>query len=933
MNKAQQPKWAILLSVIPVLLFIVIVLQLFYTNHSKPLLANEKLMSILISAVGYLIIIIPYSIYKFIRKSYITLTAFIFILTFSVLELFVFMYFELSNVLDDGNVFGISLPVDETILFLLIPGCFYSLFGIVVMLNKPDNKEAWRSFVFVIAIPLFYAVIFMVFSNVNIDRIDFIPDLFFPILIVISIIFVVYHIIKASYITYNNNKSESFITNPPFVLFFGVFMPFLGLAINGMDDEHYFGNFSSYWFLVLAVLNGFVLAIPFGKNLTIRLLAFVLRSILFAYTIYFFIIFVPYTPLSVVLIAAFGAGLLMLTPILLFIIHCQVLINDITFLKNYISKPYLRAILICSFFVIPVTIHQQLAANKKEMLSAIDYLDNPNYEKNATINLRKTVSAFKVKQTHSGFLSGQTNKNGTPLISWYFNTVILGSKTISIGKGTALKCILLNSNPPTIINEPLTTDNVKLDHHMVSSSYDPTAGYWTSNVQLFLQAPDSANQGWDEQLEYYSVFDLPAGCYITDYYLMIGDKKEKGILAEKKAATWTYDQIVNTNRDPGFLHFITGERIALQIFPFKKNEMRESGITFIHAEPQTIILDGDTIYLGQQQEQPMNTIIESNNQVAYIPESIKITLPKTQRQPYYHFIIDLSENNNDFNFEYSITNFIEKHPEGLNNSKISLVNYNISTFPFSEETKEQIKLASFEGGCFLDRAIRTAIYDNYMHPDETFPIFIVCSDALGSAYINSDFSDLQFAYPDLDYFINLKSNGNTYTHNLFHFPYRADSTSNEFPVINPVYMYEDNKYSKQYLSSKPGSDLVIDYHNNNYSEFKPGKNNWKNGLYLQAENRYLQLYPYLATKNWDESVYNSFATGILTPVTAFISLENEGQKKMLLEKQKEILDGTQAENMGEEPQMMSEPNIFVILIAGLAIIGITKRKKILSKLF
>ena len=104
-------------------------------------------------------------------------------------------------------------------------------------------------------------------------------------------------------------------------------------------------------------------------------------------------------------------------------------------------------------------------------------------------------------------------------------------------------------------------------------------------------------------------------------------------------------------------------------------------------------------------------------------------------------------------------------------------------------------------------------------------------------------------------------------------------------------------------------------------------------MYLQAENRYLQLYPYLATKNWDESVYNSFSTGILTPVTAFISLENEGQKKMLLEKQKEILDGTQAENMGEEPQMMSEPNIFVILIAGLAIIGITKRKKILSKLF
>ncbi|MBK7442940.1 MAG: hypothetical protein IPI65_15840 [Bacteroidetes bacterium] len=104
-------------------------------------------------------------------------------------------------------------------------------------------------------------------------------------------------------------------------------------------------------------------------------------------------------------------------------------------------------------------------------------------------------------------------------------------------------------------------------------------------------------------------------------------------------------------------------------------------------------------------------------------------------------------------------------------------------------------------------------------------------------------------------------------------------------------------------------------------------------MFFQAANRYLQLYPYLANESWDESVYNSFVSGILTPVTAFISLENEGQKKMLLEKQKQILAGTNAENMGEDPQMMSEPNVFVILIAGLAILGIKKRKKLLSKIF
>ncbi|MBK7442942.1 MAG: MSEP-CTERM sorting domain-containing protein [Bacteroidetes bacterium] len=509
MNKAQQPKWAILLSVIPVLLFFAITLQLFYTDQSKPIYTFEDLLSILIGAASYLIIIIPYVIYKIKRKSYISLSAFIFILTFSVLEVFFFIHFELLDILDNGNVFGITLPVNETMLFLLIPGCFYSLFGIVVLLNKTENKDAGRSIAFVIAIPLFYAFVLLIFSDINTNRLDFIPDIFSPILIVVSVLFVVYHMLRASYLSYNKNKSESFITSPPFVMFFGVFMPLLGLVLNGADDAHYFGNFSSYWYFILAILNGLLLAIPFGNNLTLRIVVFVARSILFAFTIYFFIVFLPYAPLSVVLIAAVGAGLLMLTPILLFIIHCQVLINDIAYLKNYIGKPYLRAILICCLFVIPVTMHQQLAANKKEMLTAIDYLDNPNYEKNATINLTKTIKAFKVKQSYPGFLSGRTNKNGTPIISWYFNTIILDSKTISINKGAALKSILLNSEPPTVINEPLTTDNVKLDQHLVASSFDPATGYWTSNVQLFFQAPDSTNQGWNNQLEYFSVFDLP----------------------------------------------------------------------------------------------------------------------------------------------------------------------------------------------------------------------------------------------------------------------------------------------------------------------------------------------------------------------------------------------------------------------------------------
>ena len=78
----------------------------------------------------------------------------------------------------------------------------------------------------------------------------------------------------------------------------------------------------------------------------------------------------------------------------------------------------------------------------------------------------------------------------------------------------------------------------------------------------------------------------------------------------------------------------------------------------------------------------------------------------------------------------------------------------------------------------------------------------------------------------------------------------------------------------------------------------------------------------------------SLQTGILTPYTSFIALENEDQKKALLKKQKEQLaKQIRNQNNGEEIISMSEPDDWIWLVFILIFISwlIFKKKLIGDK--
>jgi hypothetical protein len=109
-----------------------------------------------------------------------------------------------------------------------------------------------------------------------------------------------------------------------------------GALFNGfvLEERGIFGNFSDAGFYELTLLNAIVICMPANYGAAwFRLLLFAGRSFTFAYSLYFCLVFLPFLPLSILATLFFGAGLLMLTPLALFLLHIQLLVRDFAYLR------------------------------------------------------------------------------------------------------------------------------------------------------------------------------------------------------------------------------------------------------------------------------------------------------------------------------------------------------------------------------------------------------------------------------------------------------------------------------------------------------------------------------------------------------------------------------------------------------------------------
>lgn len=927
MQNLLNPRWTLLTSFLPTAILIVLFIGHFSIIHSLMSPTNIWMLGFL--GGGLLLLSgthLAYVLQVIFKKESLNFEYGVAIIIAYTIYLRLYFFF-----LED--IFPMNVPrwmlSEEAFLQVvgfLMPTIIHALFiAVVSKTNLEKQPKAWHHFVGAIAIPIMAYVFFQVFfPMLGVLGSDFEWHVVI-IFLVVGTIFFLFLLTRGIYIMALKQKDfwqrYRLVWQIPISLIF----PIAGLLLNNQKEIFFssppFGDFDHFWFYFIAVANSILLLIPSPTHFTKRLFLFLARSVTFAYTTYFFLVFIPFLPLSVLAILAAGFGFLLLSPLLLFVFHGQTLWKDYLFLKENFSDKTIVLSALGGFLTIPLFIVLTFVNTRININNALEYVYAPDYEKEYHFNESLIAYTLKSIKNHKSDNRGFDiiAYQQTPYISSLFNWIVLDRLTLSDSKINKLSQVFLGEPPVNSSTIRRRDTRIFISDIATQTTYHEEDDYWTTWVDF-----DITNATGTSRQEFATTFELPEGCWISDYYLMIGDRKEKGILAEKKAASWIYNQIVSVNRDPGILRYETGNDVSFRIFPFQKDEIRKTGIQFIHKSPVEMQFDDYALWLGDSTfVKSPSTPIQLENTL-YISAKAKEKLPKIQRQAYTHFIVDVSKGNekNVNLFIKKIQNYLKKDTNNQDKAKISFTNTYVNTIDIQDNWEEQLRQQKFEGGFFLEMALKKNFYKAFQEAPKYYPNFVVISDQYLPNIIKKDFEDFAIAFPEAPFIQQLNLSGQTKTYSLkdhFHSIDTVESYFNQTVVVWPnaeqplLYLPDNNQASTIFLSSKEAED-------------SSKLNKWEKGLHMQGQWQAQTFFPKRGNQQWLQLVKSSFTTGIMNPTTAYIALENEAQKAMLQKKQQQVLQANKFIDIGEETRSMSEPEWYLILVLFCLFMGWQRRK-------
>ena len=931
MQNSCNPKWLFFINTLPVAVLFALFFGQF--NVIRTLLDENTAQywvyfGLALGILGFLNF--AYAVYLTYKKQ--NVSVFYGIAALPCYIIFIYLYFfNLDKIFPfDTPQWMILSNIHLYAITFLMPTLAYSVFIIAVHFTAAGKEhKAWVNFLIAISIPvagyLFTKIVIPIwrlpFSNRFSIHIS-------TVLVITATLVFFFFLVRGILIIVSKKTAVWQKYQLAWKIPAALILPILGLLANGrlfmksfQEDYGIFGNFNNHWFYILAVLNGILICLPNLDRKIYRLFLFIGRSVTLSYSLYFFLVFLPFMPLSVVFIIAAGAGFLMLTPILLFIVHVTEMTKDFQYLKIWLSKKIIATVAALCFLTIPVCVTASFLSDKSVLNKTLDYLYAPDYSKQYNIDkksLRKTLDVVKYHKSSRefSFLFG----SNIPYLSSYFNWLVLNNLTLSDAKIGYAERVFFGETSFKPRPEDIQNANVEITGISTNSVFDKSQDAWKSWVDL-----EITNKNNTSLWEYATAFDLPEGCWISDYYLYVEGIKEAGILAEKKSAMWVYSNIIAVNRDPGILFYLTGNRVSFRIFPFSGNETRKTGIEFLHREPVKLTIGGNIIELGNDEE-AISEIIETENFI-YIPAAQKQFLKPVFGKSYLHILVDVSQNKDAFvaGFSKRINEYLDGVEFLPENARISFVNSYVNTYPLYENWEQIYDSQIFEGGFFLERAIQAALFSAYKN--KVNPRIVVVTDDIKNAVLDSNFSNFKFAFPEGSEFYTLGDNGTFQAHSLIDNPKEKLPYDPLHAFARPVLEYRLSDNSIVYLADndEPGIILKKGIFEIDAADIK--EKNWQSALTMQAKRMSQVLHPETSGKDWLSMVKYSFISKVMTPVTSYLVVENEAQKAALRNKQELVLSGGRLLDTDDDSQSMSEPGLWIMAALFGAALWYRKHKK------
>ncbi|MBL7950578.1 MAG: MSEP-CTERM sorting domain-containing protein [Flavobacteriales bacterium] len=714
-------------------------------------------------------------------------------------------------------------------------------------------------------------------------------------------------------------------------LLVALIFPLVGLAINngelGWFDREasgIVGDLDHWGFYAVAIINALVVIWPSSANPNTRLIQFILRAAGFSYVCYFFLLFLPFLPLSIVAIIAVGIGFLLLAPVMLFAVQGTQLVQDARFLVAHRSRRSLVGIFILSFATLPLMVTAKYMWHRKVLHEALEYV----YHSTLRTGIQKPLDASAIETVldHVQDHKGRGRSGHTPFLTPYYNRVVLDNLTLSDARVKDLRTIFLNEfhQKDNSVNWRNVPAPAELDTATTNSVYDEEQQAWRTWVELTM------SHHLDQQGEYVTTFNLPDGAWISDEYLMIQGERVKGILAEKKAAEWVYNQIVNVRRDPSITRYIGPGKVQVRVFPFEKNEVRQAGFEVLHKELFTLHLeDSCRLTLGDDSRPAITTPITTpDGSTTYISETVKRALTSVQRSKAYHFIVDGTEEQRGHRESVvrMIDGFLSEQRIAPSTATVHISDAYHETHRWSEGGAQAFLTHAGNGGFFSDRAVRSIITASCDQASAATPMIIFVGSMppyySGLGVWLDDLDDVAGCLPEGAVFYSLGESGAVDRH-AFAEPTRSLNREPE-TLERPSVLAWPNATEPTAFLPLGGPSIIV--HGTVPMLDKPmTERNWASVLLLEGAWRAHQLEPSGGSARWRELVRGSFQAQVMTPVTAWMCLEDEAQRNALLKKQDEVLSADQALDT-EDITAMSEPEIWWLLLPLLLYLGVRWRR-------
>lgn len=723
--------------------------------------------------------------------------------------------------------------------------------------------------------------------------------------------------------------------------------PIGGLVAN-RGFEFIFGHFEHPLWFVLAAVGGIAFVLPLGGPSALRVVHFGLRCALAPLYAYFFLVFLPFLPLSLVAVFAIGFGFLMLTPLIAGVFVAKILQSDWIALRAGPARHWVPLVGLACAAMLPACVAVDALGKRHQFRMVMDYAyDAPGHPMDLEgLDVESFASGLAIMEAKWGKSTGifGLNASEVPYLDEFRDWTIFDNLALSESRMAQLKDLFDMSTDTIVVPKRSVADSVSRQASglrdsgrwesgevRLESASRRVAGIGQTWLDLRLARRREildTNNTWTigRQREYQANLGLPRDVFVDDYTLDVEDSVHQGVLAERRTATWIYNQITSTNRDPGLLRYAEGSPdLELRVFPFSNGEKRRTSIRFLHERPVKIWIGRTPVELGGEDR---SRIREFPGLGMVVPEPALASLPRRLPAVRYHFVLDASGAAKECRsaLAASLDALIKRSGLTEANIRIHTMNVRGTTLPTGSDWSKAYRTGRFEGGFFFERALKHILADNFRRGSDTVPVVVAVSDRRDFIFLKNDLDQFAVASPGLQGYYKLDRTGA-----LTRRDFASDSREQavEGISVDSVGVLKDGKSRTHLVALHAGSILLPFLDTGEVPSSRAKISAWEHAAAIALKESRLALFCERGDATWKGILQEGFAHGILSRSTAYLAMETATQENMLRAKQQEVLRGDRNMDVDrQEMQLtrMSEPGLW-ILVPVLGLVWVQRRRR------